>query len=147
MKSAWIVLGAAAVVVAAPIAWASLERHAAPPPAAIAEAAATASPAIVVARSLPSHVQVREAKGPDGIALQEYLDADGSLFAITWAGKQRVDARALATGYFAQAQPEPDAAQGLKLVLRSSARPWGDEGVAYVPAMMPLDFDPNSLAP
>ncbi len=143
MKSAWIVFGAA--VVAAPLAWASLNRHAAP---AVAEAtAAAAAPAVVVARSLPGQVQVRTTSGPDGAAVQEYFAADGALFAITWTAGRRVDASALAAHYFPQARPDPAVSQDLRLVLRTSAQPWGEEGVAYVPALMPLDFDPDSLAP
>lgn len=147
MKTAWIVLGAAVVLVA-PFAWASLEQGAAPAQAARSvSSSGVASPARVVARSMPQNLQVRQVTGPHGVVVQEYIGADGALFAMTWAGKQAIDARTLVAGYFPQAHVGTHAAHGLQLVLHSSVQPWGSEGVAYVPALMPLDFDPNTLAP
>ncbi|MGC8701566.1 MAG: DUF2844 domain-containing protein [Thiomonas sp.] len=79
---------------------------------------------------------------------EEYIGADGRLFAITWAGPQPVSAETVVTRFFPQVHiGEPHTAHGMQVVVRSVRQPWGAEGVAYVPSLMPMDFDPNGLAP
>ncbi|MDD5001570.1 MULTISPECIES: DUF2844 domain-containing protein [unclassified Thiomonas] len=107
-----------------------------------------AATAQIVSRSLPDNLQIRAATGPQGIPVQEYIGADGSLFAITWAGPQRVQAQDMVRHFFPQASAEnAHVAHGLQAVVRSARQSWGNEGVAYLPALMPMDFDPNGLAP
>jgi hypothetical protein len=82
MKNRWIVLGAV-VALPAPIAWASLvQTHSSQPDASKRLMVPTAT-AHIVARSLPDNLQIRAATGPLGLPVQEYIGADGSLFAIT----------------------------------------------------------------
>ncbi|MDE2267708.1 MAG: DUF2844 domain-containing protein [Betaproteobacteria bacterium] len=147
MKNRWIVLGAA-VALSAPIAWASLVQTHASQPDASKRRMVPAATAQIVSRSLPDNLQIRTATGPQGIPVQEYIGADGSLFAITWAGPQRVQAQDMVRHFFPQASAEnAHAAHGLQAVVRSARQSWGNEGVAYLPALMPMDFDPNGLAP
>lgn len=147
MKNRWILLGAV-VTLSAPFAWASLGQvNPTSSPQAARSGMPTAS-AQIVARSMPDNLQIRAAKGPDGMLVQEYIGADGSLFAITWAGPQRVPAQAVVQHFFPHASAgNGHAAHELQAVVRSARRPWGNEGVAYLPALMPMDFDPNTLAP
>lgn len=143
MKSVWTVVTAVAVL-AAPIAWASLNRGA--PSAAAAAVENTALPvaaaAPVVQRSMPSDLRVRSVRGPEGAAVQEYLAADGTLFAVTWTSTRAVSPETIARAYFGEGTRHD-----LRLVVRGSHPSWGYQGVAYAPALMPLDFDPHSLAP
>ena len=146
MQNRWIILGAA-VALAAPIAWAGLSSPRSAP-AVAASHAPLPSAAHVVSRSLPDNVQIRASKGPEGIPVQEYISADGSLFAITWAGPQRVQPQAVVDHYFPQAaHGTTQVVHGTRIVVRSASPSWGNEGVAYRPAVMPLDFDPDGLAP
>jgi hypothetical protein len=147
MQNRWIVLGAV-VALTAPIAWANLGQDKPAPISTDASSARPATAARVVARSMPSDVKIRSVAGPQGIPVQEYIGADGSLFAITWAGPQRVDAQGVVAHFFPQVDTEGNlASRGVHAVVRSSRQPWGNVGVAYVPSLMPMDFDPNGLAP
>lgn len=147
MKNRWIVLGAV-VALSAPIAWASLVQTHSSQPDAPTRLMIPAATAQIVSRSLPDNLQIRAATGPQGIPVQEYIGADGSLFAITWAGPQRVQAQDMVRHFFPQASDEnAHVAHGLQAVVRSAQQSWGNEGVAYLPALMPMDFDPNGLAP
>ncbi len=143
MKSVWTVVTAVAVL-SAPIAWASLNRAAPTAAAATVENAAlpVASAAQVVQRSMPSDLQVRSVSGPEGAAVQEYIAADGTLFAVTWTSTRVVSPETIAHTYFGEGTRH-----GLRLVVQGSHQSWGYQGVAYAPALMPLDFDPHSLAP
>lgn len=146
-KNRWIALGAV-VALAAPLAWASFgpssslrprRSDAADPPTAAAQ---------VVSRSLPADIDIRETTGPRGIAVREYIAPNGTLFAMTWAGPQHVEAGEVVTRFFPQTSTDgAQVASTLPVVVRSLRQPWGSEGVAYVPARMPLDFDVNALAP
>lgn len=147
MQNRWIVLGVV-VALTAPIAWANLGQDQSAPTSTDASSARPATAARVVARSMPSDVQIRSVAGPQGIPVQEYIGADGSLFAIAWAGPQRVEAQALVAHFFPQVDTAGHhAVRGVHAVVRSSHQPWGNVGVAYVPSLMPMDFDPNGLAP
>jgi len=147
MKNRWVVLGAV-VTLTAPLAWASLGQRASLTTSTVARLQAPRTTARVVARSMPSDVQIRSSSGPRGIPVQEYIGPDGRLFAITWAGPQAVSAETVVTRFFPQVHgDEPRAAHGMQAVVRSVRQPWGNEGVAYVPSLMPMDFDPNGLAP
>ena len=147
MKNRWIVLGAV-VSLAAPLAWASLGQKPSPTTSAVVGLQAPTTTARVVARSVPNDVQIHSSAGPYGIPVQEYIGADGRLFAITWAGPQPVSAETVVTRFFPQVHiGEPHTAHGVQVVVRSVRQPWGAEGVAYVPSLMPMDFDPNGLAP
>ena len=147
MKNRWIIL-AAAVAMSAPFAWASLSRVNTPPSSQVARPSMPTASTRIVARSMPDSLQIRDAKGPDGMPVQEYIGADGSLFAITWAGPQRVSAQDVVTHFFPHASADNGhSAHELQAVVRSANQPWGNEGVAYLPALMPMDFDPNTLAP
>jgi hypothetical protein len=80
--------------------------------------------------------------------VQEYIAADGRLFAITWTGPQSVPPRAVVGQFFAQAGLGGAAsAPRAQVVVHSVRKSWGSEGVAYMPSRMPMDFDPNGLAP
>ena len=147
MKNRWIILGAV-VTLSAPFAWASLGQVSPTPPSQAARPSMPTASAKIVARSMPDNLQIRAATGPQGIPVQEYIGADGSLFAITWAGPQRVQAQDMVRHFFPQASDEnAHVAHGLQAVVRSAQQSWGNEGVAYLPALMPMDFDPNGLAP
>lgn len=147
MKNRWIILGAV-VTLSAPFAWASLGQVSPTSPSKAARPSMPTASAKIVARSMPDNLQIRAAKGPDGMPVQEYIGADGSLFAITWAGPQRVQAQVMVQHFFPHASADNGhAAHELQAVVRSARQSWGNEGVAYLPALMPMDFDPNTLAP
>ncbi|CUA98278.1 DUF2844 domain-containing protein [Thiomonas bhubaneswarensis] len=147
MKNRWIILGAA-VTLSAPFAWAGLGQVDLTPSIRTAGPSVATTSARIVARSMPDSLQIRAAKGPNGMPVQEYIAADGSLFAITWAGPRHVQAQDLVRQFFPHAAASSDhAAHEMQAVVRSARQPWGNEGVAYLPALMPMDFDPNTLAP
>ncbi|MGA8009564.1 MAG: DUF2844 domain-containing protein, partial [Thiomonas sp.] len=143
----WIVLGAV-MTLTATIAWASLGQTNPLHIPASARSTIPTSTARVISRSMPDNVQIRSSTGPHGIKVQEYIGADGSLFAVTWAGPQRVDAKTVVTHFFPQVHADGGcAAHSIQAVVRSVRQSWGNEGVAYLPSLMPMDFDPNALAP
>lgn len=146
MKPVWTLTTALAVL-AAPIAWASLEHASASETAVVAESTVPAATAQVVQRSMPQDLQVRSANGPNGAAVHEYIAADGTLFAVTWTGPHPVTDSQIANAFFSQSGPSSHRAHDLQLVVHSDHQPWGYRGVAYAPALMPLDFDPHTLAP
>lgn len=141
MQNRWIVLGVVAVLTAH-VAWARFADQANPSISRAARAESSAHVAHIVSRSLPADVEIRTRSGPGGLAVQEYIAADGRLFAISWAGPQ--DASVVLGRYFPQSLA---AGADRHVVVRSVHRPWGSEGVAYLPLQMPLDFDPNTLTP
>ncbi|MGE0073249.1 MAG: DUF2844 domain-containing protein [Thiomonas sp.] len=146
-KNRWIALGAV-VALAAPLAWASFGPSSFHRPRRADAADPPTMAAQVVSRSLPTDIDIRETTGPRGIAVREYIAPNGALFAMTWAGAQHVEASEVVAGFFPR-PPTGDApaATAAPVVVRSVRQPWGSEGVAYVPARMPLDFDVNALAP
>jgi hypothetical protein len=93
-------------------------------------------------------------------AVHEFTNAQGKVFAVTWSGPGKPDLRQLLGSYFSEMQvagasngrrthalrrPTVIDRSGVRIV-QSGHMGWF-RGVAYIPALAPAGFDPNSLEP
>ncbi|OYV39754.1 MAG: hypothetical protein B7Z83_02110 [Thiomonas sp. 20-64-5] len=101
-------------------------------------------------------VQTQTVQTPQGVAITEYANAAGTVFAITWKGPFKPDLQQLLGSYFApyvQAaktqtqQLNLSMVKGSDIVVHSAGRMRGFLGVAWVPTLVPAGFDPSRLQP
>jgi hypothetical protein len=95
---------------------------------------------------------------PNGAVRREFADANGSVFAITWAGRSKPDLRQLLGPYFQQFQTgsasptgrrthRPLSLRASDLVVHSGGANGAFWGYAYLPEQLPNGFSLTQLNP
>jgi len=97
---------------------------------------------------------VHELQLPTGTLVREYLDASGTVFAVSWRGPFKPDLRQLLGQYFDTYSTAPRnagstrshmAIDGASLVMRSAGHLRAQLGLAYVPQLIPAGVNPEAL--
>ena len=129
--------------------------------AALGAAPSELTPATGTARSLsqapssvdaasPANFTVQATTLEGGTTVREYINASGTVFAVSWAGPFKPDLKKLLDGYFdamvAESAKSPRAGHSQLMVNRpdlviiSSGHMRAFEGRAYLPAAFPVGF-------
>jgi hypothetical protein len=88
-----------------------------------------------------------------GTTVQQFLDARGTVFAVTWSGPFLPDLRSLLGTHFQTLEQQQAAGASRSavvvrrddLVLVSAGRMGAFEGRAWLPRLLPAGFDPGQL--
>lgn len=136
---------AASLLAASTVSWAGLGG----PPTPV-DGSAVASTLRTDSGTPYTHVQRRL---DSGTTVHEYVDAGGTVFAVTWAGPFQPDLRALLGRHFEAltAQESSARVRGAAAVRRpdlvvvSAGRMGAFHGQAWLPRQLPSGFDPRTL--
>ena len=100
---------------------------------------------------------LHEIRSASGTMIREYANGSGTVFAVAWNGPFMPDLRQVLGGHFdryqtaMQARARTRTARGVVvidepgLVVRMSGHPRAFTGRAFVPALMPAGFQPESI--
>lgn len=97
---------------------------------------------------------VHEMLTPSGTAVREFVTPDQKVFAVAWEGPNMPDLRQLLGSYFdqfqviarrAHAQRRAVSSKQDNLVIHSGGHMRAFAGSAYIPAMLPQDFNLEDL--
>jgi hypothetical protein len=100
-----------------------------------------------------ANLTVHSMSSADGTVVNEYVNAQGVVFAVTWSGPWRPDLNQLLGTYYNDylAQPtkragrQPVQVSRADLVIRTAGHARSFSGVAYLPAQMPAGVTPSEL--
>lgn len=139
-----------AALTLAGVPWAHAELGGSPAPIAGDRSSTTG----VTQRSMPGY-SIRETTLPGTTRIREYLDATGTVVAVTWSGPFMPDLRLLLGPHFATLDDErtarPRAGRGLITINRSDVviesgghmRAW--YGRAWLPGRLPAGLTPDAI--
>lgn len=98
----------------------------------------------------PQPYSVQETKTSYDLIVKEFVDAQGIVFAVSWSGPVRPNMRDLLGTYFSRfvdaSKPGgPTSVKADDLVLFSGGHMGAFSGAAYVPGLLPANFDVSVL--
>ena len=136
---------ALALALALGTSWAGLGDRAAGPPA-----GATVTPLVTPGGAAYTRWHRRL---PSGTQVNEFVDAGGTVFAVSWDGPFLPDLRELLGRHFAVLGDQPSApgrasaasVQRPDVVVMSAGRMGAFQGRAWLPPQLPAGFNPESL--
>ncbi len=129
----------------------------APAFAALGESGVTASPGLRQLRASALSAQgfsVRESQLPSGTLINEYINASGIIFAVSWQGPNLPNLRELLGTYFqqyvtlsasAKSGYRHTAVRSTNLVVQSHGHMRAFKGKAYLPNLLPSGFSVSQI--
>ncbi len=104
--------------------------------------------------SADSQYSVEQISIPSGVTVNEYVSADGTVFAVSWRGPRLPDLSQLLGAYFAEYQTAAAAPRAQRhhlslrtknLVVDSSGHMRDLRGRAYLPALLPAGISADEI--